>query len=298
MLFVVLGLLIFFGIYLANPKLKNSVTAAKEDIDVNDVILSSNIAFFRALDKKEQQQFEHEVREFLSYIKITGVGTSVDNLDRILVAASAVIPVFAFPEWKYHNLQEVLLYPDTFNNSFQTEGEGRSIMGMVGSGYMEGKMLLSRHSLRQGFKNDSDKNNTAIHEFVHLIDKADGDTDGIPKQLLSKQYSIPWLDMTYQKMQEIINNDSDINPYGTANKAEFFAVVSEYFFERPDLLQQKHPELYTLLQQIFKQDPEVQLQKLKTKIGRNDPCYCGSGLKYKDCHLKTDGESSVVGGEW
>lgn len=288
MLLVLLGVLIFFGIYLTKPKLKNIVTASVEDIYVNDVILSNNIAFFRTLDKKEQQQFEFEIKEFLSYVKITGVDTTVDNLDRILVASSAVIPVFAFPEWKYHNLQEVLLYSDTFNTSFQTKGDDRGIMGMVGTGYMEGKMLLSRHSLQQGFMNDSDKNNTAIHEFVHLIDKADGDTDGIPKQLLNKQYTIPWLDMTYQKMQEIINNKSDINPYGTTNKAEFFAVVSEYFFERPDLLQQKHPELYVMLQQIFKQGPKVQLQKIKTKIGRNDLCYCGSGLKYKECHLQAD----------
>ncbi|WP_462222075.1 zinc-dependent peptidase [Ferruginibacter sp.] len=291
MLFVIVAALIFFGIYLAKPKFKNNITPAGDDVFVNDIILNGSIAFFRGLDKKEKQQFEAEVTEFLGNVKITGVDTTVENLDRILVAASAVIPVFAFPEWKYYNLKEVLLYSDTFNNNFQTEGEERSIMGMVGSGYMEGKMLLSKHALHQGFKNDSDKNNTAIHEFVHLIDKADGDTDGIPKQLLSKQYTIPWLDMTYKKMQEIINNNSDINPYGSTSKAEFFAVAAEYFFERPDLLQQKHPELYTLLQQIFQQDPEVQLQKLKSKIGRNDLCYCGSGLKYKDCHLKADNES-------
>jgi Mlc titration factor MtfA (ptsG expression regulator) len=287
MLFIV-GVLIFFAIYLAKPKTKNKTTPIGEDILVNDVILENNIAFFRALDKQQREQFETAIKEFLSYVKITGVDTTVENLDRILVAASAVIPVFAFPEWRYDNLQEVLLYSDTFNRGFQTKGEDRSIMGMVGSGDMEGKMLLSKHALQQGFKNDSDKNNTAIHEFVHLIDKADGDTDGITGQIMNRQYVIPWLNMTYQQMQAIIKGRSDVNPYGTTNKAEFFAVVSEYFFERPDLLQQKHPELYALLQQIFKQDPEVQLQRIKAKIGRNDPCYCGSGLKYKDCHLKID----------
>ncbi len=288
---VMVAILIFFGIYLAKPKSAGDKAPAVYDIHVNEVILSNSISFFRALDKTKQQQFEKEIIEFLADVKITGVNTTVDDLDRILVAASAVIPVFAFPEWKYTNLQEVLLYADTFNSNFQTEGEERNIMGMVGSGYMEGKMLLSKYALQQGFKNDTDKNNTAIHEFVHLIDKADGDTDGIPKLLLSKQYTLPWLDMTFQKMQEILRERSDINPYGTTNKAEFFAVVSEYFFERPDLLQQKHPDLYKLLQQIFKQGPEVVLQKEKAKIGRNDLCYCGSGLKYKDCHLQKDIEA-------
>jgi Mlc titration factor MtfA (ptsG expression regulator) len=288
MLIVVIVIVIFFGIYLSKPKTLSEKNPAGEDIHVNDIILTDNIAFFRGLDKSRQQQFEKEVLEFLSEVSITGVDTTADDIDKILVASSAVIPVFAFPEWKYTNLQEVLLYSDTFNSGFQTEGGNRNIMGMVGSGYMEGKMLLSRHALREGFKNDSDKNNTAIHEFVHLIDKADGATDGIPEILLSKQYTLPWLDMTFQKMQEILKEKSDINPYGTTNKAEFFAVVSEYFFERPDLLQQKHPDLYHLLSQIFKQDPEVEMRKVKTKIGRNDPCYCGSGLKYKDCHLQKD----------
>ena len=293
MLIVTIILLILFGVFLAKPKTDPGKTPLGEAIHVNDVILSDNISFFRALDKTKRKQFETEVTEFLADVKITGVNTTVEDIDRILVAASAVIPVFAFPQWKYSNLQEVLLYPDTFNNDFKTAGEDRNIMGMVGSGYMEGKMLLSKHALQQGFKNDSDKNNTAIHEFVHLIDKADGDTDGIPKLLLSKQYTLPWLDMTFQKMREILKERSDINPYGTTNKAEFFAVVSEYFFERPDLLQQKHPDLFQLLQEIFKQDPEVVVQRLKAKTGRNDDCYCGSGLKYKDCCWYKDQQVTV-----
>jgi MtfA peptidase len=293
MLIVTIIVLILFGVFLAKPKTDPGKTPSGEVIHVNDIILANNISFFRALDKTKRRQFEAEIIEFLGDVKITGVNTTVADLDRILVAASAVIPVFAFPEWKYSNLQEVLLYTDTFNKDFETAGADRNIMGMVGSGYMEGKMLLSKHALQQGFKNDSDKNNTAIHEFVHLIDKADGDTDGIPELLLSKQYTLPWLDMTFQKMQEILKEKSDINPYGTTNKAEFFAVVSEYFFERPDLLQQKHPDLYQLLQQIFKQDPEVVVQRIKAKTGRNDDCYCGSGLKYKDCCWYKDQQVTV-----
>jgi len=250
----IIVVVIFMGVYFTNSKKKEAVT--ENNILINAAILENNIAFFRGLNANEKQQFENELRDFLSYVRITGVNTTIDDLDRIFVAASAVIPVFAFPGWKYYNLREVLLYSDTINMEFQTEGDGRNILGMVGTGYLEGKMLLSKFALQQGFKNESDKNNTAIHEFVHLIDKADGDTDGIPSQLLAKQYSIPWLDMTYQQMQEILKGKSDINPYGATNKAEFFAVVSEYFFERPDLLEQKHPELFKLLQEIFKQDPK------------------------------------------
>jgi Mlc titration factor MtfA (ptsG expression regulator) len=252
---VLIVVLIFSGIYVTKSKRKEAV--AENNIMINDVILENNIAFYRGLNKEEKIRFEDDLRFFLGYIRITGVNTPVENLDRIFVAASAVIPVFAFPGWKYYNLREVLLYGDAINSDFQTEGAERNILGMVGSGYMEGKMLLSKFALEEGFKNESDKSNTAIHEFAHLLDKADGDTDGIPKQLLPRQYVIPWMDMTYRLMQEILQNKSDINPYGSTNKAEFFAVVAEYFFERPDLLQQKHPQLYELLQQVFKQDPKT-----------------------------------------
>lgn len=65
---------------------------------------------------------------------------------------------------------------------------------MVGTGYMDGKMILSKEALLHGFENTSDKKNTAIHEFTHLIDKRDGVIDGITSALLDKQYVLPWMD--------------------------------------------------------------------------------------------------------
>lgn len=117
---------------------------------------------------------------------------------------------------------------------------------MVGTGYMEGKMVLSRTALHQGFLNETDKQNIAIQEFVHLIDKMDGWIDDVPNVLMERHYVIPWLDMISDKMEEIRLGGSGIDPYTKASKVEFFAVVSEYFFERPELLKRKHPELYDL----------------------------------------------------
>jgi len=213
--------------------------------------LYENVIFYNNLEPEEKKRFENKVQEFLINITISGVETEVNEYDRVLVAASAIIPIFAFPDWQYFNLKEVLLYPGLFNEQFGTNGEKRSIAGMVGTGYMEGKMILSKQVLHHGFRNESDKKNTAIHEFVHLIDKADGNIDGIPALLLEKQYTIPWLDLIKKKIEEIYEGESDINPYGATDKTEFFAVISEYFFERPKLLQQKHPELYKLLERIF-----------------------------------------------
>jgi Mlc titration factor MtfA (ptsG expression regulator) len=116
-------------------------------------------------------------------------------------------------------------------------------------------MILSRKALYHGFTNATDKGNTAVHEFVHLMDKTDGFTDGIPERLFSRQYITPWLDLMHREMEAINNDKSDIREYGGTSKTEFFAVASEYFFERPDLFKRKHPELYEMLVQCFQQNP-------------------------------------------
>jgi Mlc titration factor MtfA (ptsG expression regulator) len=148
----------------------------------------------------------------------------------------------------------VILYPDTFDSEFQFEGENRNILGMVGSGYMNGQMILSRAALTKGFSKSAGKENTAIHEFVHLLDKSDGATDGVPENLFAHEYVMPWLKMIHQEIHKIEAGRSDINPYAITNEAEFLAVVSEYFFQKPTELKHKHPELYEMLSTMFSQD--------------------------------------------
>lgn len=214
-------------------------------------ILREQVPFYRQLNNNGQTEFEDRAVRFLTQIKITGVKTTVEDMDRVLIAASAIIPIFNFPDWEYPNLHEILLYPDSFDHEFQQQGEGRPILGMVGSGALNRVMILSQFELRQAFTNKTGKDNTAIHEFVHLLDKTDGEIDGIPESLLNKKYVLPWLQLMRDEIKNIINDQSDINPYGATNEAEFFAVASEYFFERPALLKEKHPGLYQLLESIF-----------------------------------------------
>ena len=190
---------------------------------------------------------------FLASTRISGVNTEVDDLDRIYIAAGAIIPIFHFPDWEYINLHEVLLYPDAFDHDFQQAGANRSILGMVGTGALNNLMILSRHELRQAFRNKTGKSNTAIHEFIHLLDKTDGSMDGIPEFFLDKQYLLPWIGLMQEHIRQIRQGRSDIDPYAGTDTAEFFAVVAEYFFERPDLLRQKHPRLYEQLVRIFRE---------------------------------------------
>ena len=221
-------------------------------------LLTGQVPFYQDLDDNGKQEFENRVQHFLATTRITGVKTNVEDIDRVLIAASAVIPIFNFAGWEYVTLHEVLLYPDAFDHEFQQEGTHRSVIGMVGTGAMNHVMILSQHELRQAFMNKTGKTNTAIHEFVHLVDKTDGSIDGIPEFILEKKYILPWLELMQKEIGLILKDRSDINPYGATNEAEFFAVVSEYFFERPKLLKEKHPELYELLAEIFN-SPENKL---------------------------------------
>ncbi|RAJ76499.1 hypothetical protein CLV59_10818 [Chitinophaga dinghuensis] len=258
---IMMGLILF--LYIRNVFIRRRVLHGNVP-DSYDALLQQHVRYYQQLDEVDKQRFREKVTRFLKRTTIEGVGITLEPLDRVLVAASAIIPIFGFKDWEYFNLSNVIVYPDTFNESYQYEGNRRNIMGMVGSGPLNGQMMLSRTALHEGFSNTTDKSNTAIHEFVHLLDKTDGFVDGVPRALIEHSYSIPWLKLVHQTIQQMDAGHTDINPYGATNEGEFFAVISEYFFERPDLLQEKHPELYKMLSRIFQQDPAANHQHPET----------------------------------
>ena len=255
-------------------------------------LLQQHVHFYQNLDEKEKRRFEKKVRNFLRSVRITGVRTPVEDLARMLVASSAVIPLFGFPTWGYNYLHEVLLYPGAFDREFSTKSPKETITGMVGNGRnMEGVMILSKPSLHQSFANTTDKHNVGIHEFVHILDKQDGSIDGVPGILNDSQYAEPWIRLMHKEMGRIKKRKSDIDAYAATNDQEFLAVASEYFFERPKLFKEKHPELYRILRKVYHQNMARRLRnpfKKKRRIGRNAPCPCGSGEKFKHCCLSNN----------
>lgn len=250
-LFSVVILIVFFLIrsnYNKNRKIKDYQLP-----DNAHHLLVNFVSFYRLLSKEEKDVFLERVRDFLARTTITPVGdTELEDLDVVLIGASAIIPIFAFPKWRYNNVEEILVYNKTFSKGdFGIDGSYQSLLGMVGSGPLQGKMLLTKQSLRRGFAIPKDGHNTALHEFIHLIDKADGATDGVPEYLLDKPYIAPWIKYMHEETKRIRMGMSDINPYAATNTAEFLAVISEYFFERPHQLKAHHPELYEILEHMF-----------------------------------------------
>lgn len=248
--------------------------------------LITDVEFFRALDDEGKERFRNMVKVFLDEITITGIRTDVDEQTRALVAASAVIPVFGFDDWEYSRLGEVLIYPNAFGDNYGTEdSEGGSTLGMVGVNHLSGVMILSKPDLISGFTISNDKRNVGIHEFAHLVDKADGTVDGLPAGIPAATVR-PWIDWVAKELVSDKDRKSHIDDYAYTNEAEYFAVLTEYFFEAPDTLQRKNPQLYAMMQAMYRQDTGSFLSgkfARRKRVGRNADCPCGSKKKFKIC---------------
>ena len=242
LLFVLLIILFVF-----QPRRKQTVAWPEDYRD----LLADYVPFYARFDEQGKKTFEEKFEKFLLAVNITGAGAQVEDLDRVLIGAAAVIPVYFIHDWEYVNLREVLLYPGNFNTEFEQHGAGRMVSGMVGTGPMENVMILSKWQLREGFINSQSNRNTAIHEFVHLIDKMDGTLDGVPEILLPRKLVSRWQQLLQNTMEQVRRGASDIDAYSATSPVECFAVVAEYFFEQPEMFRSHHPELYEMLELVF-----------------------------------------------
>ena len=163
--FMLLGLVIYYFV----QRKRKSILPGQAGITQNDLqFLQSAVAFYQDLNEAEKRRFEKKIAVFLSAVRITGVQTELTRQDNLLVAAGAIIPIFRFDDWQYRNLHEVLVYPNAFSKDYELNGEDINVLGMVGEGALQNVMVLSQPALRQGFANNSEPTNTAIHEFCTL----------------------------------------------------------------------------------------------------------------------------------
>ena len=250
-------------------------------------ILRTHVAYFEALDEMGKVRFRQLVQIFLNEVRITGIRTEVNDTIRVLVAASAAIPIFGFHDWEYHRLREVLIYPDSFDDAYQsTGGPDAPILGMVGLHHLSGVMILSKPALLAGFAHESGNHNVGVHEFAHLFEK-EASEYGLPPEvpwMVVRQ----WVRYVARELARPSQHGAHINAYAYTNEHEFFAVLAEYFFTSPELLKCRDPILYALLRDLFHQDTESLLPLVPRRgqgVGHNAPCPCGSNKKYKHCCL-------------
>jgi Mlc titration factor MtfA (ptsG expression regulator) len=211
--------------------------------------LEDYVAFYRDLDPVGRARFEARVRWFLDEQRIVGPkGAEVEDELRVLAAASAIVLTFGRPRYAYPTQRDILIYEGSFDDDYQ---EGGNILGVV---HAQGPVILSARSLRGGFRGAHDGRNVGYHEFAHVLDFEGGPADGVPS-VMPWAAVRPWVALMREEAVRIEEGDSVLRRYALENEAEFFAVATEAFFERPRRLAGRHPELYALLRATYGQDP-------------------------------------------
>jgi Mlc titration factor MtfA (ptsG expression regulator) len=219
-----------------------------------EAVLTQKVSYYKGLNEKDKLRFQELLSRFIYTTHING-GGGVDLTDEllVLVGASAVIPIFNFKGWPYNGLKEVVLVPNRVRHPADVNNnELSNITGMVYGNVKTDTMFLSATALKYGFENSRDSRHVGIHEFAHIIDDVDGIIDGVPAAYLTKDQIPVWKEIVETDIERILDGKTKTNPYGATNEAEFFAVLTEAFFENPRRLQKEHPKAYGLLSIVYK----------------------------------------------
>ena len=218
---------------------------------------------YERMDPAWQARFEDDIRLFLVETRITGIGVEATEELRLLVAASAVSLSVGWPEYEWDQLTEVLLYPDDFDRDYAFGGHERS-----GETHPWGTVILSVPSLHESFEVPDDAYHVGIHEFAHLLDVDQTHFDGIPVGL-SGDRAREWVEVAKQEMERLRRESeppgrrvqrsrqgrSAFDTYGADDRVEFLGVAVEAFFEIPQVVRRRHPKVYAILSEYFRQDP-------------------------------------------
>jgi Mlc titration factor MtfA (ptsG expression regulator) len=229
-----------------------------------DAIIHKNVTMFETLTEVEQAELRKLVLCFLDEKTFEGAGgLTIDDEKRVTIAAQACFLLLHRDTDIYPKVDAIVVYPTAYvTTKLESLGSGVVIEkqeGRLGESWVQGLVVLAWDAVRTGAMNATDGRNVVLHEFAHQLDQEDGVADGAP-DLGSREERASWahvLSAEYADLREHVHvgERSDIDEYGATNPAEFFAVVTEVFFERGRELQAHRPELYAELSHYYRQDP-------------------------------------------
>lgn len=218
-------------------------------------ILKKDVPFYPKLGPTARARFEDKFKVFLLTKQfLPAGGMELEEQHRVIISAAAARLTMNLPGQDYQRLTEIIVYPSAYKHAGAPEGTV-----IFGEAHTWGTVVLSYDAVIQGMMNTGDGHNTAMHEFAHVLDIADGKFDGTPVLEKMAAYG-PWMKVMSRAFLKLRGKDaarkkSVLRKYGATNEAEFFAVATETFFEKPRQLKAKDPELYDLLVDYFKIDP-------------------------------------------
>lgn len=226
--------------------------------------LMHNFPVYRRMPTDLQLQLKRLIKQFIHEKTYIGcAGFEIDDEVRVTIAASACLLLLNRGTDVYAGLHYILVYPDAFLVRRETtDTAGLKIMqqkGVLGESWDNGKVILSWQDVLKGNKNFSDGSNVALHEFAHQLDHETGATNGSPSLGTAARYerwSSVFIDEFKRLQQAAYHGDETlIDRYGATEPAEFFAVVTETFFEKPAQMAKQHPSLFKELQSYYQVDP-------------------------------------------
>jgi len=228
------------------------------------LILESNIGIYRNLPMPLRLQLRQMIKQFLHQKNFSGAGGLVVSDEmRITVAAQACMLQLNRQSALYPRLKYIILYPSAFVVT-RSDIDGAGIVshgrkGLLGESWQNGKVILAWDNVLHGARNFVDGSNVVLHEFAHQLDSETGSTDGAPLLAGASSYR-SWAGALSEEFEELqkdarFGRKSLMDHYGATNPAEFFAVTTETFFEKPRRMAKNHAELFEVLKSYYRIDP-------------------------------------------
>jgi Mlc titration factor MtfA (ptsG expression regulator) len=226
----------------------------KRDFPTSWLLILKRLPFYRRLTSELQKRFRDYLKIFVWEKYFFGAGgLTITDEHRVVISASAIRLILFLDLTYYDELAEIVVYPYTFKNPKEEDPRD-------GEAHRFGTVVLSWPAVVTGLRYECDGHDTALHEFAHVLDKQGGSFDGTPR-LRSNDHYRPWAEVMSRNFVALQAGRSPqrlvLREYGATTEAEFFAVATESFFERPRNMKTLTPDLYEELQRFYGFDPAV-----------------------------------------
>jgi Mlc titration factor MtfA (ptsG expression regulator) len=227
-------------------------------------ILAENSPFYACLPDVDRVELHWLIQVFLDEKHFEGCGGQVltDEV-KVTIAAQACLLVLHRKTDIYPKLNTVLVYPSAYLAKDAALGGKLILLGgeqvRLGESWTNGIVILSWDEVRRDGSDTQDGRNLVFHEFAHQLDWENGAVDGTPSLDQPSRYRtwVRVLSAEYERLKRDSwsGRPTVLDEYGATDHAEFFAVATESFFEKPRVLEKRHPELYAELRSFYGQDP-------------------------------------------
>lgn len=228
-------------------------------------LIKRNVPLFERLPAADQVELLGHVQVFLDEKHFEGCGgLQLTDEIRVTIAAQACVLLLHRDGDYYPRLRSILVYPSTYvltGEDYVGDGLWQEIEDAVDGHTQQrlGAVVLTWDAVKRGARDARDGHNVVLHELAHQLDFEDGATDGTPWLDSGQQYRT-WARVLREEYEQHraradANQPILLDPYAAQDPVEFFAVATEFFFERSRELKQRHPALYDQLRQFYRQDP-------------------------------------------